>query len=74
MPRVRSRNAYQHVFDFDKGRIVAYRKCGLSYRSIAARIDRDPMTVSRTWDGWVQEGNTKRRAGPQRPPITSSRE
>ncbi|GFX61656.1 hypothetical protein TNCV_2590991 [Trichonephila clavipes] len=46
MSRVRSANAYQHVSDFDKGQIVAYRDCGLSYRSIAARIDRDPMIVS----------------------------
>ncbi|GFU44035.1 hypothetical protein TNCV_4963481 [Trichonephila clavipes] len=42
MPCVRSRNAYQHVSDFDKGRIVAYRDCGLSYRNIAARVLRDP--------------------------------
>ncbi|GFW06410.1 hypothetical protein TNCV_2187451 [Trichonephila clavipes] len=47
MPRVRSRNAYQHVFDFDKGRLVANRNCGLSYPSIAARVGRDPMTISR---------------------------
>ncbi|GFY08189.1 HTH_Tnp_Tc3_2 domain-containing protein [Trichonephila clavipes] len=28
MPRERSRNAYQHVSDFDKSRIVVYRDCG----------------------------------------------
>ncbi|GFU47616.1 hypothetical protein TNCV_3878151, partial [Trichonephila clavipes] len=44
MPRVRSRNAYQYVSDFDKGRIVVYTDCGLSYRRIAARIGRDAMT------------------------------
>ncbi|GFS61578.1 uncharacterized protein TNCV_4312571 [Trichonephila clavipes] len=38
MPHVRSRYLYQHVYDFDKGRIVAYRDCGLSYRNIAARV------------------------------------
>ncbi|GFU64630.1 uncharacterized protein TNCV_138791 [Trichonephila clavipes] len=32
--------------DFDKGRIVAYRDCGLLYCSIAARISQDPITVS----------------------------
>ncbi|GFT03792.1 HTH_Tnp_Tc3_2 domain-containing protein [Trichonephila clavipes] len=32
------------------------------------------MTVSRIWNRWVQDGNTERRAGSQRPPITSSRE
>ncbi|GFS59979.1 HTH_Tnp_Tc3_2 domain-containing protein [Trichonephila clavipes] len=48
--------------------------CGLSYRSIAARVGRDPMTVSRIWNRWVQDGNTKRHARSQRPPITSSGE
>ncbi|GFW18836.1 hypothetical protein TNCV_5132891 [Trichonephila clavipes] len=46
MPRVRSRNAYQHASDFDKGRIIAYRNCGLSHRGLAARVGRDPMTVN----------------------------
>ncbi|GFU60367.1 HTH_Tnp_Tc3_2 domain-containing protein [Trichonephila clavipes] len=66
MPRVRSRNVHQHISDFDKGRIVAYRNCGLSYRSIAARVGRDPMTISRIWTRWVQDGNTELRAGSQR--------
>ncbi|GFY06956.1 transposable element Tcb2 transposase [Trichonephila clavipes] len=43
------------------------RDCGLSYHSIAAYVDRDPMTVSRIWNLWVQDGNTERRAGSQRP-------
>ncbi|GFV01133.1 HTH_Tnp_Tc3_2 domain-containing protein [Trichonephila clavipes] len=73
MPRLRSRNAYKHVSDFDKGRIVADLDCGLSYRSIAASVGRDPMTVSRIWIRWVQNGNTEHRAESQRPPITSSR-
>ncbi|GFY01919.1 hypothetical protein TNCV_4796411 [Trichonephila clavipes] len=53
MPLVRNKNAYQLVSDFDKGRIVAYRDCDLSYRSIAARVGRDPMTVSRIWNRWA---------------------
>ncbi|GFX52183.1 HTH_Tnp_Tc3_2 domain-containing protein [Trichonephila clavipes] len=54
MPRVRSINAYQHVSDLEQGRIVTYRDCALSYRSIVARVGRDPMTVSRVWNRWVQ--------------------
>ncbi|GFW99147.1 HTH_Tnp_Tc3_2 domain-containing protein [Trichonephila clavipes] len=73
MPRVRSRNAYQHVSNFDKGQIVASRDCSLSYRNIAARVDRNPVTVSRIWNRWIKYGNTDHRAGSQRPPITSSR-
>ncbi|GFV20441.1 transposable element Tcb2 transposase [Trichonephila clavipes] len=49
--------------------IAVYR-----YRSIAACVDRDSMTVSRIWNRWFQDGNTERRAGSQRPPITSIRE
>ncbi|GFY32964.1 uncharacterized protein TNCV_2877131 [Trichonephila clavipes] len=55
MPRVRSRNAYQHASDFDKGQIVAYRHCGLLHLSVAARVSRDPMTVSIIWNQWVQD-------------------
>ncbi|GFU50371.1 HTH_Tnp_Tc3_2 domain-containing protein [Trichonephila clavipes] len=74
MPRVRSRNAYQHVPGFDKGRIVAYRNFGLSYHSIAARVGGDPMTVSRIWNRWFQDGKKKFRAGYQRLPFIISRE
>lgn len=74
MPRVKRRNTYQHVSEFDRGRIIAYRDCGLSYRDIAARVGRDPMTSKRIWDRWVQEGNTERHAGSQRPPITNARQ
>ncbi|GFT22463.1 HTH_Tnp_Tc3_2 domain-containing protein [Trichonephila clavipes] len=74
MPRVRSINVYQHVSYLGNNLIAAYRNCGLSYRSIAARVDRDPMTVSRIRNRWVQDDNTERRAGSQRPPTTSSQE
>ncbi|GIY67361.1 hypothetical protein CDAR_255051 [Caerostris darwini] len=52
----------------------SYRDCGLSYRSVAARVGRDPMTVTKIWNRWIQDHNTERRAGSQQPPITSSRE
>ncbi|GFV55976.1 HTH_Tnp_Tc3_2 domain-containing protein [Trichonephila clavipes] len=74
MPRARSRNAYQHVSDFDKGRIVAYRNClcvrFIGSHSIAARFGRISMTVSRVWNQWVQDGKTECRAGSQRPFTT----
>ncbi|GFV38676.1 HTH_Tnp_Tc3_2 domain-containing protein [Trichonephila clavipes] len=74
IPRLRSRNAYQHVSDFDNRGIVANRDRGLSHRSIVAHFGRDPKTVSKIWNRWVQDCNTKRRAGSQRLSITSSRE
>ncbi|GFW62702.1 HTH_Tnp_Tc3_2 domain-containing protein [Trichonephila clavipes] len=57
-----------------KGCCDASRLCGLSYHSIPARVGRDPMTVSRIWNRWVQYGNTECSAGSQRSPITNSRE
>ncbi|GFU74331.1 HTH_Tnp_Tc3_2 domain-containing protein [Trichonephila clavipes] len=54
--------------------LAAYQVCGLSYRSIAACVGRDSMTVSRIWNRWFQDGNTERRAAFQGTPITSSPE
>ncbi|GFX43666.1 HTH_Tnp_Tc3_2 domain-containing protein [Trichonephila clavipes] len=53
---------------------AAYRDCGLSYRSIDARAGRDPVSVTRIKNQWVQDGNTEPHAVSQRPPITSSQE
>ncbi|GFV76817.1 hypothetical protein TNCV_4730371 [Trichonephila clavipes] len=60
-------NASHRVFNV----LIAYRNCASSYRSIAARVGRDPMPVSRIWNQWVQNRNTEFRAGSQLPPITS---
>ncbi|GFW55565.1 hypothetical protein TNCV_119491 [Trichonephila clavipes] len=43
----KNQNCVPHVSDFDKGQIKPYRNCGLSYHSTAARVGRDPMTVSK---------------------------
>ncbi|GFV40754.1 histone-lysine N-methyltransferase SETMAR [Trichonephila clavipes] len=47
--------------------------CSLSYPSIA-RVGQDSTTVSRIWNQWVQDNNTERRDGSQRPFVTSSGE
>ncbi|GFW14024.1 hypothetical protein TNCV_3546131 [Trichonephila clavipes] len=60
---------YLVPFDVNMGRDLLE---GLSYRSIAVRVTRDSMIVGRIWNLWFQDGNTERRAGSQRPPITSS--
>ncbi|GFV63216.1 HTH_Tnp_Tc3_2 domain-containing protein [Trichonephila clavipes] len=72
MHPVRSTKAYQHVSNFDEGRIIAYRDCGLSNRSTAACVGRDPVTISRVWNQWILDDNTECRAGSQRPTIISS--
>ncbi|GFT10782.1 HTH_Tnp_Tc3_2 domain-containing protein [Trichonephila clavipes] len=72
LPRVKARNAFQHTYDFAKGRVMVYRDYNLSYRSIASRVGRDPITVSRIWNGWFQDRNMERRAVSQRLRIPSS--
>ncbi|GFW04625.1 HTH_Tnp_Tc3_2 domain-containing protein [Trichonephila clavipes] len=74
MPRVRSKNVYQHICDYDNGRIVAYQNCGLSYRCIADRVGRDPITVSKIYNRWVQDGNTELRTESQQPPLSLAAE
>ncbi|MBJ3215720.1 helix-turn-helix domain-containing protein, partial [Salmonella enterica subsp. enterica serovar Corvallis] len=44
IPRRRIRQSFQNVSEFDRGRIVAYRDSGLSYREIGARVGRHPAT------------------------------
>ncbi|GFW19749.1 hypothetical protein TNCV_1606391 [Trichonephila clavipes] len=54
--------------------VGAWWKVIVMPRSITARIGKDPIIVSRTWNGWVQDGIMECRAGSQRLPITSNRE
>ncbi|GFT84378.1 hypothetical protein TNCV_1610101 [Trichonephila clavipes] len=37
MSRRKQRSAFDQVSEFDRGRIVAYRDCGLSFREIGSR-------------------------------------
>ncbi|GFW90494.1 hypothetical protein TNCV_2839411 [Trichonephila clavipes] len=45
MSRRKQRLAFDQVSEFDKGRIVAYRDCGLSFREIGSRAGRNQTTV-----------------------------
>ncbi|GFS48293.1 transposable element Tc1 transposase [Trichonephila clavipes] len=40
MSRRKQRSAFDQVSEFDRGRIVAYRDCGLSFREIGSRVVR----------------------------------
>ncbi|GFV74227.1 transposable element Tcb1 transposase [Trichonephila clavipes] len=70
MSRRKQRSAFDQVSEFDRGRIVAYRDCGLSFREIGSRVGRNQTTVMRICDHWMQEGT---RHGQSHPPqcITS---
>ncbi|GFW98165.1 transposable element Tcb1 transposase [Trichonephila clavipes] len=40
----KQRSAFNQVSEFDRGRIVAYRDCGLSFRKIGSRVGRNQTT------------------------------
>ena len=60
--------------DYDRSRILACWDCDLSFRNIVPCIGRNPMTLCRIWNRWVQEGNMERCARFQRFTITDGRE
>ncbi|GFV42976.1 transposable element Tcb1 transposase [Trichonephila clavipes] len=68
------RSAFDQVSEFDGGRIVAYRDCGLSFMQIGSRVGRNQTTVMHTCDCWMQEGMTDRRGRLHPPQCTTSRE
>ncbi|GFV76649.1 hypothetical protein TNCV_4728691 [Trichonephila clavipes] len=41
MSRKKQRPAFDQVSEFDRGRIVAYRDCGLSFRKFGSRVGRN---------------------------------
>ncbi|GFU13311.1 transposable element Tcb1 transposase [Trichonephila clavipes] len=67
MSRRKQRSAFDQVSEFDRGKIVAYRDCGLSFREIGSRVGRNKSTIMRIWERWMQEGTTDRR-GQSHPP------
>ncbi|UYV62559.1 hypothetical protein LAZ67_2001095, partial [Cordylochernes scorpioides] len=67
-------SSFDQVSKFDRGRIVAYRDCGLSFREIGSRVGRNQTTAMRICDRWMQEGTTDRRVRPHPPQCTTSRD
>ncbi|GFX16321.1 transposable element Tcb1 transposase [Trichonephila clavipes] len=72
--RRKQRSDFDQVSEFDRGRIVAYRDCGLSFREIGSRVGRNQTTVLRVCDHWMQKGTTDRRGRSHPPQCTTSRE
>ncbi|GFT36570.1 transposable element Tcb1 transposase [Trichonephila clavipes] len=58
MSRRKQRSAFDQVFEFDRGRIVAYRDCGLSFREIGSRVGLNQTTVMRICDRLDAGGTT----------------
>ncbi|GFW57009.1 transposable element Tcb1 transposase [Trichonephila clavipes] len=74
MSRRKQRSAFDQVSEFDRGRILAYRDCGLSFREIGSRVGRNQTTVMRICDRWMQKGTTDRRGRSHPPQCTTSHE
>ncbi|GFY24213.1 transposable element Tcb1 transposase [Trichonephila clavipes] len=74
MSRRKQRSAFDQVSEFDTGRIVAYRDCGLSFREFGSRVGRNQTTVMRICDRWIQEGTTDQRVRSHPPQCTTSHE
>ncbi|GFW82187.1 transposable element Tcb1 transposase [Trichonephila clavipes] len=74
MSRKKQLSAFDPLSEFDRGRIMAYRDCGLSFREIGSRVGRNQTTLMRICDRWMQEGTTDRRGRSHPPQCTSSRE
>ncbi|GFY05015.1 transposable element Tcb1 transposase [Trichonephila clavipes] len=55
MSRRKQRLAFDQVSEFDRGRIVAYRDCELSFREIGSRVGRNQTTVMPICDRWMQD-------------------
>ncbi|GFV45716.1 transposable element Tcb1 transposase [Trichonephila clavipes] len=72
MSRRKQLSGFDHVSEFDRGRIVAYRDCGLSFREINSRVGRNQTTVMRISDRWMQEGTTDRCGRSHPPQCTTS--
>ncbi|GFV82539.1 transposable element Tcb1 transposase [Trichonephila clavipes] len=72
MSRRKQQSAFDQVSEFDRGRIVAYRDCGLSFREIGSRVGRNQTTVMRICDREMQEGTTDRRGRSHPPQCTTS--
>ncbi|GFU75337.1 transposable element Tcb1 transposase [Trichonephila clavipes] len=74
MSRRKQRSAFDQVSEVDRGRIVAYRDCGLSFREIGSRNGRNQTTVMRICDRWMPEATTDRRGLSHPPQCTTLRE
>ncbi|GFW46751.1 transposable element Tcb1 transposase [Trichonephila clavipes] len=72
--RRKQQSAFDQVSEFDRGRIVAYRDCGLSFRKIGSRVGRNQTTEMWICDRWMKEGTTDRRDRSHPPQCTTSRE
>ncbi|GFX79587.1 uncharacterized protein TNCV_825761 [Trichonephila clavipes] len=61
MSRRKQRSAFDQASKIDRGRIMVYRDCGLSFREIGSLIGRNQTTVMCICDRWRWEDTMDRR-------------
>ncbi|GFW49361.1 transposable element Tcb1 transposase [Trichonephila clavipes] len=74
MSRKKQRSTFDQVSELERGRIVAYRDYGLSFREIGSRVGRNPTTVMRICDRWMQEATAEQCGRSHPPQCTTLRE
>ncbi|GFW36882.1 transposable element Tc1 transposase [Trichonephila clavipes] len=63
MPCRRKGAKFEQISEFERGKIVGLREAGLSYRAVAARVQRNSSTIMRVSKQWTDEGRTARKSG-----------
>ena len=70
----RKRARFEQLTEFERRRIIGLREGELSYRSVAARVQRNSSTVMRVWKQWTDEGRTTRKSGSGSLNVASTRD
>ncbi|GFW71582.1 transposable element Tc3 transposase [Trichonephila clavipes] len=63
---------FEQISEFERGKIVGLREVGLSYRAVAARVQRNSSTIMRVSKQWMDEGRTARKSGSGPRNVTSA--
>ncbi|GFV69990.1 transposable element Tc1 transposase [Trichonephila clavipes] len=72
MPCRRKGAKFEQISEFERGKIVGLREAGLSYRAVAARVQRNSSTIMRVSKQWTDEGWTARKSGSGARNVTSA--
>ncbi|GFV46307.1 transposable element Tcb2 transposase [Trichonephila clavipes] len=72
MPCRRKGAKFEQISEFERGKIVGLREAGLSYRAVAARVQRNSSTIMRVSKQWTEEGRTARKSGSGPRNVTSA--
>ncbi|GFV61600.1 transposable element Tcb1 transposase [Trichonephila clavipes] len=72
MPCRRKGAKFEQISEFERGKIVGLREAGLSYRAVAARVQRNNSTIMRVSKQWTDEGRTARKSGSGARNVTSA--